>query len=145
MPSNYHKYNNIIISRNKIEKNKNKNKKAKTDMTAMSSDGHSNNSGTINVVLVSLLQTSNSYFAIGETHFSPVLHYRNFRLNSPYISSKIWRRVIILWTCFQIDAFTINIPIIQKPVNLSVIRQKGESQNGCFKKTKPPRKTFLTP
>ena len=55
MPSNYHKYNNIIISRNKIEKNKNKNKKAKTDMTAMSSDGHSNNSGTINVVLVSLL------------------------------------------------------------------------------------------
>ena len=55
MPSNYHKYNDIIISRNKIEKNKNKNKKAKTDMTAMSSDGHSNNSGTINVVLVSLL------------------------------------------------------------------------------------------
>ena len=37
------------------KKTKNKNKKAKTNITAMSSDGHSNNSGTINVVLVSLL------------------------------------------------------------------------------------------
>ena len=34
-------------------------------------------------------------------------------------------------------------------VNSSVIRQKGESQNGCFKKTKDAKfskkRTFLTP
>ena len=36
----------------------------------------------------------------------------------------------------------------QKTLNLSVIRQKGESQNGCFKKTKHAKfcekRTFLT-
>ena len=60
--SNYHKKNPQKTKKTnkkqkqKLEKKtKNKNKKAKTNITAMSSDGHSNNSGTINVVLVSLL------------------------------------------------------------------------------------------
>ena len=34
-------------------------------------------------------------------------------------------------------------------INYSVIRQKGESQNGCYKKTKPAefseKRTFVTP
>ena len=56
---------------------------------------------------------------------------------------------ILIKGAYEGRCHTVIMEHFTKRVNVSVIRQKGESQNGCFKETKhakfSEKRTFLTP